>query len=300
MNNNARGSSFVVFKTFVAGGCASATATLITNPLEVTKVKMQLQSSRSTVLSTMKSIVKNEGVLALQKGLLPSLMRSMTFSSIRLASYDYIHFLISSCFPSHSESFLSRIVSGALAGGFAAQVANPVELVKVRMQADARGSRRYANSVIAFKQIYKEEGVRGLFKGSVAHVQRSAIWAGVQLASYGEIKMLLKSNEVSFLSGLKKEGILLHFTSSMVTGFITVASAHPLDVAKTRMMNKTVGSTSDYRSVFHCLANTFKEEGVRSLYKGFLPNYLRSGTHATIMFVAYEQYRRLFGLDFFS
>merc|ERR1712228_648360 len=124
--------------------------------------------------------------------------------------------------------------------------------------------------------------VRGLWvRGCVAHMQRSAVWAAVQLACYDQCKQLV------LRSGIAKEGIGLYFASSSVASFITVSVTHPLDQAKSRLMNVSAAQ-SQYSSLWDCLRQIAMKEGPRGLFKGWLPNYARSSPHATILFVVFD------------
>ena len=129
----------------------------------------------------------------LQKGLTASLMRSASFSSLRLTCYERISSFLSSSLSSSSLSskvgqsksnklfpllYFSKLFSGALAGAIAAFTCNPIEVVKVRLQSDNKNNKRYKNTPHAFFLIYKQEGVRGLWRGTLPHVQRTAVWAG--------------------------------------------------------------------------------------------------------------------------
>jgi hypothetical protein len=57
-----------------------------------------------------------------------------------------------------------RILAGITTGGAAVLVAQPTDVVKVRMQAPG-GKARYRNSLTAYRTIALQEGVRGLWKG---------------------------------------------------------------------------------------------------------------------------------------
>jgi hypothetical protein len=277
-------------RSLLAGAGGSAIATCISSPLDVAKVAMQLRgegggvskSSRAAVFRTLQHIVARDGVRGLWKGLAPSLMRSASYSGIRFACFDWLLAATDSVGRLKGTA-LARVLAGAGAGAIAALTANPVEVVKTRLQADARSGGRYSSTLAAFTSIYRQEGLRGLWAGTIAHTQRSAVWAAVQLGSYGRIKQSLPL----------KEGVALHFVSSFICSLLTVLCAHPLDVVKTRMMNRAPGY---YAGTLQCLARTVQSEGALALYKGFFPSYLRSGTHAVAMFVAYEQLRSLLGL----
>ena len=60
-----------------------------------------------------------------------------------------------------------RILAGATTGCLAVLVAQPTDVVKIRMQADmsSRGARRYTGSINAYRNIGKHEGIKGLWKG---------------------------------------------------------------------------------------------------------------------------------------
>lgn len=78
----------------VIGGTAAVFATFFTNPLEVLKTRMQLQGELKSkgqhavyyknVLHAGYVVAKNDGVLALQKGLLPGLGVQFVMNGIRL------------------------------------------------------------------------------------------------------------------------------------------------------------------------------------------------------------------------
>ena len=64
-----------------------------------------------------------------------------------------------------------------------------------------------------------------------------------------------------------------------------------MDIAKTRMQNQ---HDRIYKSIPQTLFKVAKDEGFFALWKGFTPYFCRSGGHTVTMFLAVEQYRRLF------
>lgn len=63
--------------------------------------------------------------------------------------------------PVHTPLW-KKVVSGAVSGAIGSAIANPTDLIKVRMQADI--NRRYKNTLVAFKEIIQREGFKGLYK----------------------------------------------------------------------------------------------------------------------------------------
>jgi hypothetical protein len=88
-----------------------------------------------------------------------------------------------------------KLVAGVTSGALASGLCNPTDVVKVRMQADRGGGGggkavpRYPNVFSAFYSIGRSEGLRGLYRGVAPTMQRAAVIAGVELASYDEAKV---------------------------------------------------------------------------------------------------------------
>lgn len=78
---------------FVIGGLAGAGATIFTNPMDVVKTRFQLQGELRArhehtaryrgILHALYVIGKNDGILALQKGLAPAMLLGFTMNSVR-------------------------------------------------------------------------------------------------------------------------------------------------------------------------------------------------------------------------
>ncbi len=69
--------------------------------------------------------------------------------------------------PAHTPLW-KKITAGAVSGAFGSALANPTDLVKVRMQAEGKleagQARRYKNTLDAFMSIYHKEGFAGLYR----------------------------------------------------------------------------------------------------------------------------------------
>lgn len=76
---------------FWAGATASAMSESITIPLDTAKVRMMLygmSGNYSSVTSTLKTIVREQGAPRLFKGLFPAILRQFVFSGIKLSLYE--------------------------------------------------------------------------------------------------------------------------------------------------------------------------------------------------------------------
>ena len=140
----------------------------------------------------------------------------------------------------------SRVTAGALSGAGASAVANPTDVVKVRLQADGRlamlgQTPRYEGALHAFRTVVKEEGFLALYKGVLPNMQRAIAVNGPGIAAFDHSKHLvgrLLGEEGSFRA---------RFMASLVGGVVTALVGTPFDTMKTRMMNQPGGSRSTRR-----------------------------------------------------
>nr|XP_034979077.1 brain mitochondrial carrier protein 1 isoform X3 [Zootoca vivipara] len=169
------------------------------------------------------------------------------------------------------ETLLLNVLCGVVSGVISSALANPTDVLKIRMQ--AQGSLFQGGMIGSFIDIYQQEGTRGLWRGVVPTAQRAAIVVGVELPVYDITKKHL------ILSGVVGDTILAHFISSFTCGLAGAVASNPVDVVRTRMMNQRaiVGTVDLYRGTLDGLVKTWKSEGFFALYKGFWPNWLRLG-----------------------
>uniref|UniRef100_A0A8C5JKJ0 Uncoupling protein 3 n=1 Tax=Junco hyemalis TaxID=40217 RepID=A0A8C5JKJ0_JUNHY len=185
---------------FVSAGMAGCIADLCTFPLDTAKVRLQIQGEvripRTVssveyrgVLGTLSTMVRTEGARSLYSGLAAGLQRQMSFASIRIGLYDSVKQLYT---PKGAEntSMATRLLAGCTTGAVAVACAQPTDVVKVRFQArDPVGSpRRYSGTVDAYRTIAREEGVRGLWRGTLPNIARNAIINCGELVTYDLLK----------------------------------------------------------------------------------------------------------------
>uniref|UniRef100_A0A7S3D7C3 Mitochondrial carrier protein n=1 Tax=Palpitomonas bilix TaxID=652834 RepID=A0A7S3D7C3_9EUKA len=276
---------------------ASCTAEFMTVPIDVVKTRLQLsgslhyQKGYTNVTATVRSIVKTEGLRGLFKGAAPALLRQATYGGLRLSLYEPIKGAWKIVVQSDNDrSMVTKILSGCTAGALSSFICNPTDVVKVRMMADTANkyqSRRYASTMTAFCTIWREEGLKGLYRGVGATTARAALVAGSELSVYDQAKVLLRDH------GFRENRSSTHFLASMFAGLVATVVSSPADVVKSRLMNESAGARA-YTGVIHCVQTSIRTEGILSLWKGFWPNYMRLGPHAVILFVTMEQLKALF------
>eukprot|EP00891_Asterochloris_glomerata_P005595 jgi/Astpho2/5595/fgenesh1_pg.00079_%23_51_t len=224
-------------RSLINSSAAAAIAETATLPFDTAKVRLQLQNvSRGGErrykgpVQTIGRIASEEGIMAPFKastaaangtphskliqqlhaqhiGWVPGLQRQVLFTGIRLGLYERVKDVMGG---GASETPLYAKVAAALCtSAVGITVANPADLVKVRLQACEHptsliftrrqgsalavdvGSPTYKNAREAYSRIVKEEGLGGLYKGYLANLVRNSIISATELVSYDQAKQTL-------------------------------------------------------------------------------------------------------------
>ena len=84
----------------------------------------------------MGKVAAEEGPLALCSGIAPGLQRQFVFAVLRIGLYVPVRDMITvPLAPGQNPTLLLQILAGMTTGALAISVANPTDVVKIRMQA---------------------------------------------------------------------------------------------------------------------------------------------------------------------
>lgn len=186
-----------VWAEMVAGGSAGGCQVVFTNPLEIVKIRLQVQGEvAKTVEGTPKRsamwIVRNLGLVGLYKGASACLLRDVPFSAIYFPTYSHLKKDFFGESPTNKLGVLQLLTAGAIAGMPAAYLTTPCDVIKTRLQVEARkGEATYNGLRHAAKTIWKEEGFTAFFKGGPARIFRSSPQFGFTLAAYEFLHTML-------------------------------------------------------------------------------------------------------------
>lgn len=180
----------------IAGGTAGACQVVFTNPLEIVKIRLQIQGEVAKHTDAPKRsaiwIVRNLGLVGLYKGASACLLRDVPFSAIYFPTYAHLKKDYFGEGPNHKLPIWQLLVAGAVAGMPAAYLTTPCDVIKTRLQVEARsGETSYTGLRHAFSTILREEGPAAFFKGGAARVLRSSPQFGCTLAAYEMLHNLL-------------------------------------------------------------------------------------------------------------
>lgn len=124
---------------FIIGGLAAVGAGCFTNPLEVVKTRLQLQGELRArgqyavhyrnFFHAFYIIAKTDGILALQKGLVPALWHQVLLNGTRLGVYQFAEERKWHLKPNGEVSLCNTLIISATAGFLGAYTGSPLYLV---------------------------------------------------------------------------------------------------------------------------------------------------------------------------
>ena len=259
---------------------------------------MQLQNElvpsgapRLGVLEMAAHIGRTEGLSAFYTGMPVAVLRQSTYGGLSFAAYPHLRDSFSPNATAADAPLWSRILAGGVAGALASALANPTDVVKVRLQADGRlkltgGQPRYSGTAEAFRAVLRDEGIGAFWRGTLPNVQRATVVNGAGIAAYDHSKQAA----VAMLG--EGDSLAARFVAALAGGVVTSLVGCPFDVLKTRMMNQAAAAATAgaavYSSTWSCLVATVRVEGVLALWKGLLPVYCRQAPFNMLNYLIME------------
>lgn len=158
----------------------------------------------------------------------------------------------------------------AAAGAFSAFpttiITTPMERVKVVLQTQEQTGKKYSGMFDAAKAIWKDGGIRSLYRGTVATLARDVPGSAAYFVSYEYFHRLLKKDNESLSIGA------VLFAGGMA-GVAMWSIAIPPDVIKSRIQSAPAGT---YKGFIDCGSKILATEGLGGIFRGLGPALLRA------------------------
>ncbi|CAI5500967.1 unnamed protein product [Closterium sp. Naga37s-1] len=249
-------------------------------------------------------MVREEGPAALYSGLGAQLVGIAPEKAIKLTVNEVLLAMLESTIPGARLWVLEIIAGGG--GGFCQVVfTNPVEIVKVRMQArkkiatgssasssdsEAEGAVASASASAAGAsgavlaepqqqkgktswQVVQELGIRGLYSGSSVTLARDVPSTALFFACYAALKQVMPDQ--TFIDGC---------LAAVPAAYLVT----PMDVVKTRMQMEPEEGKEAYVNAWACVKEIVEEEGLGALFKGGIARVLRMSPQFGITLMLYD------------
>nr|XP_019527268.1 calcium-binding mitochondrial carrier protein SCaMC-2 isoform X4 [Aedes albopictus] len=169
------------------------------------------------------------------------------------------------------------------AGGFAGAVSRtctaPLDRLKVFLQ--VQSTKQRISDCLQY--MLKEGGVQSLWRGNFINVLKIAPESAIKFAAYEQVKRLIRGNDKRQLS------IYERFVAGACAGGVSQTAIYPLEVLKTRL---ALRKTGQYSSILDAATKIYRREGLRSFYRGYIPNMLGIIPYAGIDLAVYETLKK--------
>jgi len=280
-------------KSFVAGGVGGVCAVLVGHPFDLTKTRLQTAAPKTYTgaLDVVKKILARDGPTGLYRGVVPPLLGVTPIFALSFWAYDASKRLIRSVVPNRTDSALSTpelAAAGFLSAVPTTLVTAPVERAKVLLQVQGQGGSgpQYKGVLDVMRHLYKEGGIRSIYRGTFATLARDGPGSAAYFAAYEVTKKALApANSLS--SDLNIGQVIL---AGGTAGVAMWAIAIPPDVLKSRLQSAPTGT---YSGIVDCARKTIAADGMKALWKGFGPAMARAFPANAATFLGVEASRKV-------
>ncbi|XP_072992934.1 thylakoid ADP,ATP carrier protein, chloroplastic-like [Typha latifolia] len=270
---------------FSAGAVAGAAAKTVTAPLDRVKLLMQTHGVRVVqgvgakekvgFVEAITTIGKEEGVKGYWKGNLPQVIRIIPYSAVQLFSYEVYKKLFRK--KDGELSVIGRLLAGACAGMTSTLVTYPLDVLRLRLAVEP-GSRTMSQVAL---NMLREEGFASFYGGLGPSLIGIAPYIAVNFCIFDLVKKSLperyqKRTETSLATAL-------------VSATLATLMCYPLDTVRRQMQMRG----SPYNSVLDAFPGIVERDGLIGLYRGFVPNALKSLPNSSIKLTAFDTVKGL-------
>ncbi|XP_055313538.1 mitochondrial 2-oxoglutarate/malate carrier protein-like [Sitodiplosis mosellana] len=161
--------------SMLMGIIAGATGAFVGTPAEVALIRMTADGrlpiaerrNYTGVFNALARITREEGVLTLWRGCIPTMGRAMVVNAAQLASYSQAkQYLVRSGY--FTEGIKLHFVASMMSGFITTVASMPVDIAKTRLQnmkVSTDGKAEYRGTVDVLSRVVRQEGLFALWKG---------------------------------------------------------------------------------------------------------------------------------------
>ncbi|XP_044764677.1 congested-like trachea protein [Coccinella septempunctata] len=280
---------------FVCGGFGGICTVIVGHPLDTVKVRLQTmpvpkpgeQALYKGTFDCFSKTIRNEGFKGLYKGMGAPLAGVAPIFAISFMGYGVGKKIFGPSDDSNERfTYTQYFTAGAFSGIFTTLIMAPGERIKclLQIQQGANTPKVYDGPVDVVKKLYKQGGLKSIYRGSAATLLRDVPASGMYFLTYEAIKDYVTDY------GKHEPSILGTICAGGSAGIANWLIGMPPDVLKSRLQTAPEGTyPNGIRDVFKVLIKT---EGVGALYKGLTPVLLRAFPANAACFVGFEMCRR--------
>eukprot|EP00055_Hartaetosiga_balthica_P004545 m.12044 g.12044 ORF g.12044 m.12044 type:complete len:298 (+) comp3944_c1_seq1:59-952(+) len=261
-------------RSFIAGGIGGMALVLVGHPFDTVKVRVQNSTSSASVFQVAKTTLTNEGFRGFYKGMAAPLAGVAPIFALSFLGYNRGKKMFCDDDAIEKEKFGQLAAAGFVSTFFTTPIMAPGERVKCLLQTQTSTNAKYNGSLDAFKQLYKEGGIRSVTRGFSATLLRDGVGSAVYFAGYEVMRKKMIEADI--------QPVVATFMSGGMAGMLNWALILPIDTVKTRFQ---VGTDPSY---FKVIADIAKTSGIRGFFRGLSAVMMRAFPANAACFAGYE------------
>ncbi|KAA8492751.1 Mitochondrial nicotinamide adenine dinucleotide transporter 1 [Porphyridium purpureum] len=283
-----------MFSQFAAGAFSGFAITVLFNPLDVIKTRIQVQSKRPepgaprTTMQVIAHLYRTEGGAGFYKGLNASLWALVPTWAVYWFSYERFKSTLGPNLGVESVH-VNNMLAAVGAGTVTTFMTSPFWIVKTRMQVElALGeNREYPTLFKSLRKIVSEESVWALYRGLVPSLL-GLLHVGIQFPVYEEMKrwLAIQNPDSHFLNVM---------AASSCSKVIATVIAYPHEVLRSRLQASSSpmkGIRSDFSRMLVICKDIYCMFGPSGFYNGLFANLIRTIPATCLTFCTYEFARK--------
>jgi len=289
--------TFSSFRSLIAGGVGGVCAVIVGHPFDLVKVRLQTaeKGMYTGTFDVVKKTITREGpIRGLYAGVSAPLVGVTPMFAVSFWGYDLGKQLVETVSTVTVKNNAPQYTIGQIsaAGFFSAIpmtiITAPFERVKVLLQIQgqkqlAPGEKpKYSGGIDVVRQLYKEGGVRSVFRGSAMTLARDGPGSAAYFAVYEIVKRSLspKDADGNPTGELSLPAIM---TAGGAAGVAMWIPVFPVDTIKSRLQSAegrpTIGGT---------IKGVYRSGGIKAFFPGFGPALARAVPANAATFVGVE------------
>lgn len=272
-------------RSLAAGGVGGVCAVVIGHPFDLVKVRLQTAEKGvyTGAMDVVRKTIAREGLAkGLYAGVSAPLVGVTPMFAVSFWGYDVGKGLVErfSTVPVKNNTPQYSIAQISAAGFFSAIpmtiITAPFERVKVLLQIQGQkqltpGEKpRYSGGVDVVRQLYKEGGIRSVFRGSAMTLARDGPGSAAYFATYEYVKRKLTPTDAEG-NATGELSLPAVITAGGAAGVAMWIPVFPVDTVKSRLQSAegrpTIGGT---------IGGLYRNGGIKSFFPGFGPALARA------------------------
>lgn len=166
-----------------------------------------------------------------------------------------------------------------------------MEVLKTRLALRKTG--QYKGIFDAAVKIYKREGLISFYRGYVPNLLGIIPYAGIDLAVYETLKKkYLKKHNMT-----DQPSLLVLLGCGSASSTLGQVCSYPLALVRTRLQAQVITAGNPCMSMVGTFRRIIETEGIRGLYRGITPNFIKVLPAVSISYVVYEYSSHALGVN---